>query len=419
MIPNPVFSAFSLTGFFLCIIPLPWHLEAWNTGTCMYMIWTATGLLIHFVNSVVWRKDAINWAPVWCDISTRIQTGVAVAIPACSLCINRRLYHIASVRTVTVTRAEKRRAILVDLAIGVGIPVIQMALQYIVQGHRFDIYEYYGCLPFTYNTPLVIPLVTSWPVIIGCISLVYSSLSIRAFMRRRAQFKELLSGNNNLNSGRYFRLMLLAGIEILCTVPFTTFFMVLNIKRMNPWKSWENTHIYFSAVHQFPAVIWHRIPYAELALELGRWLLVLCAFLFFGFFGFADEARKNYRLAFDSVAKRVGLSTGSMSSGMTSTTGGTSKEGKIMSYSDPNVSAIPRLEKNGKRCSFDSFDANMSLKDVGGFLAVKEEFSPTATTSGSSTAAESLPPSEDDRFSFSGTPEISRPGSRTGSVDNV
>ena len=39
--------------------------------------------------------------------------------------------------------------------------------------------------------------------------------------------------------------------------------------------------------------------------------VVFCAFHFFIFFGFADEARKNYRYAFQSVAKRVGLSTAS------------------------------------------------------------------------------------------------------------
>jgi pheromone a factor receptor len=95
----------------------------------MYMIWTAVGLLNQFINSIVWDGNAINWSPTWCDISARIIIGVSVALPCSSLCINRRLYHIASVSTVTVTREEKRRAILVDLAIGIGIPFLQMAMR--------------------------------------------------------------------------------------------------------------------------------------------------------------------------------------------------------------------------------------------------------------------------------------------------
>lgn len=39
-------------------------------------------------------------------IASRLMVGTAVAIPAASLCINRRLYHIACVQTVTVTKAE-------------------------------------------------------------------------------------------------------------------------------------------------------------------------------------------------------------------------------------------------------------------------------------------------------------------------
>jgi len=53
---------------------------------------------------------------------------VSVAISAASLCINRRLYRIACIRVVTTTKADKRRAILVDLAIGLGIPVLVMVL---------------------------------------------------------------------------------------------------------------------------------------------------------------------------------------------------------------------------------------------------------------------------------------------------
>lgn len=110
------------------------------------MIWTGLSCLIQFINSIVWRANVINWAPVWCDIcqnfplvlvakthvyfvAAKFMIGSSVAIPACSLCINRRLYHIASVSSVTKTRAQKRRDIMTDLAIGVGIPVLEMILR--------------------------------------------------------------------------------------------------------------------------------------------------------------------------------------------------------------------------------------------------------------------------------------------------
>jgi pheromone a factor receptor len=36
------------------------------------MVWTALGCLNQFINSVVWNKDVINRAPIWCDICEKI-----------------------------------------------------------------------------------------------------------------------------------------------------------------------------------------------------------------------------------------------------------------------------------------------------------------------------------------------------------
>jgi pheromone a factor receptor len=60
---------------------------------------------------------------------TRFQVGLIVAVPACLLCINRRLYKIATLNAVMVTRAEKRRGTIVDLLICLGIPIIFMILR--------------------------------------------------------------------------------------------------------------------------------------------------------------------------------------------------------------------------------------------------------------------------------------------------
>jgi hypothetical protein len=87
----------------------------------------------------------IDRAPVYCDIcksldesplenplihrhptATRIQVALNVAIPACSLCINRRLYKIATMKAVVFTSSEKRRAVIYDLVISVGIPILQI-----------------------------------------------------------------------------------------------------------------------------------------------------------------------------------------------------------------------------------------------------------------------------------------------------
>ncbi|KAG1750490.1 pheromone A receptor-domain-containing protein [Suillus paluster] len=301
----PLYPTFAFLGFVFALIPLPWHLQAWNSGTCYYMIWTAISCLNQFINSIVWHNNAINWAPVWCDISIRIMLGASVGIPAASLCINRRLYNIARVHAVTVTKAEKRRAILIDTLICVLFPMIFIALQYVVQGHRFDIYEDIGCYPFIYNTLPAFFLSDSMPIIIGLISMVYCGLSLRAFYRRRVQFNQFLASNTSLSASRYFRLMALAMTELLCTIPLASFMIWLNsaAQPVQPWVSWENVHYDFSRVVQYPSILWTRDYLLVVAIQLTRWFVVICAFIFFAFFGFAAEARKNYSAAYWAVAK--------------------------------------------------------------------------------------------------------------------
>ncbi|EIN05681.1 STE3-domain-containing protein [Punctularia strigosozonata HHB-11173 SS5] len=304
----PLFPVFACLGFVLPLIPLTWHFQAWNSATCYYMIWASLGSLNLFVNSIVWHNNAINWVPVWCDISTRITIGVSVGIPAASLCINRRLYNIACVPSAVVVRAEKQRAVIIDTLICVLLPMIVMVLAYIVTGHRFNIFEDVGCWPALYDTIPTFFLVSAWPILLGLISSVYCVLSLRALIRRQASFSEFISSNKGLSTSRYFRLMALATTEILCNTPLAIYVIVLNARLgVNPWISWSDTHYDQSRVEEIPAVLWRLNHSNVVSLELSRWSVPACAIIFLLFFGFAEEARRHYKLAFWFVAKRLGF----------------------------------------------------------------------------------------------------------------
>ncbi|KAI6106634.1 putative fungal pheromone GPCR, STE3-type [Pisolithus croceorrhizus] len=308
---NPTYSLFpffALLGFIAVLIPLPWHLQAWNSGTCMYIAWTALGCLLHFVNSIVWRNSALNVAPVWCDISTKIFIGASVGIPAAGLCISRRLYKIAVVKSVTVTREDKRSAVVVDLGITIGLPVMVMILHYVVQGHRFDILEEVGCWPSIYNTLPAYFLVFIWPTLLGCVSFIFSALSLWAFYRRRLEFNQVLTSNSSLNVGQYIRLMALALIEMSSTIPISIISLYLSNEAfpIQPWISWDNVHYNFSHVGLYPAVIWQGDSSSAATVEMSLWLFPACGLLFFALFGFAAEARKHYRAAFLSIVQFFG-----------------------------------------------------------------------------------------------------------------
>ncbi len=97
---------------------------AYNVGTCAYMIWVGLGCLNLFINSIIWNGNAIDSAPVFCDIcefallgsrsrprlnkrsAFRLTLAMDVAIPICSLVINRRLFFIATSDTVVASRKD-------------------------------------------------------------------------------------------------------------------------------------------------------------------------------------------------------------------------------------------------------------------------------------------------------------------------
>lgn len=97
--------------------------------------------------------------------------------------------------------------------------------------------------------------------------------------------------------------MALGGVELMCTTPISVFQIYLDATAypLAPWRSWADTHSDFGRVDLLPEVIWIQNRTFHIAAEVARWAPVLCAMVFFAFFGFASECRNNYRKIFRSV----------------------------------------------------------------------------------------------------------------------
>ncbi|KAE9396420.1 STE3-domain-containing protein [Gymnopus androsaceus JB14] len=297
----PLFPVLAFVGFVLCAIPLSWHFQAWNSGTCAFMIWTGLACLVTGINSVIWADTALNLFPVWCDISSQIILGASIGIPASTLCINRRLFRITSTQTVSITRDDKLRAIYSDHCNCRGNP-------YFGPDFAFDIIEEIGCTSVTYNTLPAYFLYYQWPIAIGLVSLVYSSLILRSFYMRRVQFAQVSSSNRLINPSRYLRLMALALIDIMCTIPISIYTIYVSLNgTLQPWISWEDTHFDFGFVQPIPSVIWRSDPKSYASVQITRWVPIACACIFFALFGFAEEAMKNYRRMFWFFSRRLGF----------------------------------------------------------------------------------------------------------------
>ncbi|KAG8720360.1 a-factor receptor [Ceratobasidium sp. 394] len=303
------FTACCGLSILLVLLPSPWHWKAKNTGTLLYIGWTVTGNLVFMINSIIWAGNIRDPAPVWCDISSRIIIAMSIGLTASALCINRRLYSIATIQSVSVDQAVRRRRTVIDLLLGILFPIVVTIMSYIVQDHRYDIFEDLGCWPVTYPTLLAVPLVMMWPIIIGTSSFIYASLSIRAFIKIRHQFNQVLSDSNTgINMSRYLRMMGLASIEMLLTIPLSIYILYLDLTTPQiPWVSWEYTHYKFSRVYRYPTAYTKRFPLVYRVLMLNQWLLPVGGFLFFLWFGLAGEAIHEYKRLFFMLVSPFGI----------------------------------------------------------------------------------------------------------------
>jgi pheromone a factor receptor len=71
------------------------------------------------------------------------------------------------------------------------------------------------------------------------------------------------------------------------------------------WKGWADDHYAFSAVGQFPAVVWMNDS-KTVAIQVSRFFLISDALLFFSFFGLTKEVRELYRNGLLALATKFG-----------------------------------------------------------------------------------------------------------------
>jgi pheromone a factor receptor len=258
--------------------------------------------------------------------------GVSTALSACSLSINRRLASIASSRTVTVDQRKRKLSLFFDLALCVGVPILVMALSYIVQPHRFNVLEGFGCQTPVWPSIPALLIIYLWPCLLSVASVVYggkftrvhimvvlttgSVVATRFFLSRRLQLNTLLrSSNSGLDTGHYFRLMLMASADLILGFPLTILFLVTMARSLSPWTSFSDIHYGWSFVEQVSAAEFARFwetPSMFALYVATTWLCPMLSLIFFLFFGITPDAIgeymrwiENIRGGFRRVAGRV------------------------------------------------------------------------------------------------------------------
>jgi len=133
----------------------------------------------------------------------------------------------------------------------------------------------------------------------------FSAIALYHFIRRRMSFAAHLQNSNSaLTTHRYLRLMAMAVTEILWGTALTAFNLCNNIESgLRPWISWQNVHSDWLRVDLFAFI---ELPPSYIhSMFLLWWAMPASAYIFFLFFGFGEEARKEYGQVIGAFRKHI------------------------------------------------------------------------------------------------------------------
>ncbi|KAJ6600301.1 GPCR fungal pheromone mating factor [Mycena vulgaris] len=270
-------------AFVLILVPLFLHWKSRNIPLLFIIGRLAISDLIRGINSVIWNGN-VNLG----NLRYKIENWKRVALLVCTLALALQVYRI--------TLQQSRLGLGLELGMCLGLPVIIMALYSIVQGHRFDVYEVFGCNPAVYLSIASVIILDITPLIAAALALVYCSLALVNFSRQRQAIGRIVDDSRSpgLSKSRYFRLMsltFLLGIWNALVISLTRVSVYRN--GLLPWTTWDDVHSYFLLISQYPTAL---IPSDLLQWLYFNWMSMPISSLFiFALFAFGAEATWDYR----------------------------------------------------------------------------------------------------------------------------
>ncbi|KZV63978.1 fungal pheromone STE3G-protein-coupled receptor [Peniophora sp. CONT] len=277
--------------------------QSWNLGVAFLCFWLLFENLTSGINAIIWADNADIKLYAYCDIYSHMELIVSVVKPMATLIITRRLYLITSLRTVELpNKSAKRRDLVIEGVLGLVIPVLVAGpLFYIVQDYRFLNEQGFGCTNSSDGSVLSILLLNSWNVIPPLISvMVYYPRVARTLYRQNREIRHFLRSNDSVSRTNYFRILALASVDVLLTLPIGIATVVLNVTLS---LSYGPIPFYFGWTFDHTGGQPQKFSYADLVDEgtptmvqfyFTQWASPILAFVIFGLFGVTSEARASY-----------------------------------------------------------------------------------------------------------------------------
>ncbi|VDB92185.1 unnamed protein product [Peniophora sp. CBMAI 1063] len=277
--------------------------QSWNLGVVFLCFWLFFETLTLGINAIIWSHNADVKLYVYCDIVSHLQIITSVVKPMATLIIARRLYLITSLRSIEPpTKVARSRNLAIEWTLGFGVPLLVAGpLYYVVQGARFQVDEGWGCSDAPDQSILTVLLLNSWSVIPPLVSItMYYPHVARTFYHHNREINRFLQSNNSVTRPNYFRILALASIDILLTLPVGIATIVLTVKdnlsvgHVPFYYGWTLDHTGWQPASFSYADIVSTGPFNVVDFYFARWTSPVLAFVIFGLFGLTLEARVSY-----------------------------------------------------------------------------------------------------------------------------
>ncbi|KZV71172.1 fungal pheromone STE3G-protein-coupled receptor [Peniophora sp. CONT] len=278
--------------------------QSWNLGVIFLCFWLFWENITNAASSIIWSDNADLKLYVYCDITSHLQIFGYVLRPMATLIITRRLYLIASLQSVAPpSKIARRWDIAIEWTLGLIVPLLVAGpLYFINQTARFTIREGLGCSTATEISVFATLSLSVWNVTLPLISIIfYYPRIMYTYYRQSQDINSFLSSNRSISRTNYFRILALASVDVLFTLPIgivdLTLSMVASVAPPN-WfpffPGWSSIHYRWDPVS---VPYWERQVAGTASLAddyIAIWTPTILAFVIFGLFGLTSEARASY-----------------------------------------------------------------------------------------------------------------------------
>ncbi|KZV71045.1 STE3-domain-containing protein [Peniophora sp. CONT] len=276
----------------------------WNLGVIFLCFWLFIDCLTYGINFIIWSDNADVKLLVYCDIVSHVQVIAFTVKSMATLIITRRLYIIADLQSVNLpNQRAKRWNTLLEWTLGLVVPMLVAGpIYYINQDARFQVEEAFGCGNSSTASITFILLIQSWNIIPPLLSiLLYYPRVARIFYKQSKDVNRFLHSNGSVTRTNYLRILALASVDILFTLPVGIVSTVLIVTTglaqdggVPLYPGWTSLHSDWAPASYSYADLKSAGTFPFAQVYFAYCTSPALAFVFFALFGLTTEARASY-----------------------------------------------------------------------------------------------------------------------------